>query len=93
MPIDWTIEVARGPWHGEKPDGAAMESVYDFLRTLTVTELRQINSEAIRQAYLTGSRCQLLLAYQCLETARRWNSGQWQYQDAQKGEEPRHAAQ
>lgn len=57
--------------------GKTMNVVYDFLRSLTLKELQSIYLEARDKSIVDNCQYAELLAYQCVETLRRYSSGQW----------------
>jgi len=70
------------PWHGKRPSTEEMNVVYDWLRQVNADYLRAICGAARTAALNDGNLCHYYLAYQCCETARRWNIGQWKYHHA-----------
>lgn len=57
--------------------GKTMNVVYDFLRSLTLKELQSVYLEAKDRAIVDSCPYAELLVYQCVETLRRYSSGQW----------------
>ena len=64
---------------GSYPSGKAMNALYDVLRKTDTAMLRAIYDIAVLRYCENWHIHYQLIAYQCMETARRWNSGQWEY--------------